>query len=282
VQRILEERAYPCDTLNLLERGVVPEDAALLVIAGPRQDLFEIETEILRDYMAEGGKLLVLLDPILKRGARTPNLLALLREYGVETPPNSIVADLVSAQTPLGASAPVVREFGRHQIVEGMPGGVFFLAEARPIRAAAPAPEGLTVTELLKTGPSCWVEDVDTLLDRGKFDPPSGGGAVEPLAVAVSGGKPGPRGEPRLVVVGDSDTFTEAAIGNYTATFFLQSVNWLAQKEDLLAIPPKVITETPITLTTTRFWMLVFSLGLMVLIVLFGGLGYTVLRRKLG
>lgn len=283
IRRILQERAYPCEPLNVLERGTIPEDCAVLVLAGPRRDLFDIEREMIEDYLRNGGKALFLFDPLLERNARMPNLIALLSGFGVDTPPNSVVADLVSAQLPIGPLSPIVQEFGNHPITQGMPQGAFYLNETRAFTRIEPLPAGVTVTELLKTGRTAWAADVDELLARGgRLRPPDSGGTQQILAMAATRNDPGASGTTRLVVVGDSDVFTDAAINNTTALFFLQACNWLAEQKDLLSIPPKVLSETPIHLTGAQLVFVSFALGLVVLLVLFGGLGFTVLRRKLG
>jgi len=280
---ILQERAFPCETLSLLQRGVVPDDAAILVVAGPQQDIFDLERDMLDDYLVNGGKLLLLFDPVLEKNVDFPNLRWILNKYGIETPPNSIVFDLQAAQTKVGPLTPFVQEFGPHKIMQGVPEKPFLLVEARPIEAARPAPSGVTVTELFKTGGSSWSMSVDELLASGlNVKPPAGGTKAQCLAVAAEKMEPGGRNVTRLVVIGDSDTFSNAAVDSLTATVFFQSCNWLAEQEDLLSIPPKVISETPIVLEGSDLLILSFSLGLIVLIVLFGGLGFTVLRRKLG
>jgi len=282
LRKILEDRAFTCEPLNLLERAGAPDDASLIVLAGPTQDLFEIETAFLRDYLAEGGKLFALLDPITQQGARLPNLQALLRDYGIDAPDNQIVADLASAQTPLGPLSPIVREYGAHQIVEGAPSGIFYFANARPVRAAAAPPGGMTVVELFRTGPTAWVEEIDRLLVTTRLKPPDSAGAPIPMGAVCAASAEGARGQTRLAVFGDSDVFTDAGLGDLTATLFFQTCNWLAQQEDLLAIPPKTLTETPILLDATDLALLGFALGALALGVMFGGLAFTFVRRRMG
>jgi len=284
IRGLLEERAFPCEELNLLQRGVIPDDAALLVVPGPTKDLFDLERDMIDDYLANGGKLFVLFDPVLgQKNVDFMNLRSILAAYGIDTPPNSVVVDLTSAQLNVGALSPVVQEFGRQKIMEGIPRQAFILVEARPIDPASPPPGGVTVTSLFSTGPSAWSLSVDDLIASGmKLKQPAAGTHAQSLAVAAEKKEPGARGDTRLVVVGDSDVFTNAAVDSMTATLFFQTCNWLAEQEDLLSIPPKVLNETPILLQGGELLILSFSLGLLVMIVLFGGLGFTVLRRKMG
>ncbi len=283
IRNVLQERAFPCQELNLLQRGAIPDDTALLVIAGPTRDLFDLERDMLSDYLANGGKLLLLFDPVLERNTRFPNLVSILSDYGIQTPQNAVVADLASAQLNVGPLTPLIQQFGKHRIVEGLPQEAFFFVEARPVEPAPDLPAGLSVTPLLRTGPGAWSVDVDELIANNlRLRQPESGGSAQTLAVAAVKAGPTPEADTRIVVMGDSDVFTNAAVGPMTATLFYQACNWLAEREDLLSIPPKILSETPILLQPSDLLILSFALGLIVLVVLFGGLGFTVLRRKLG
>jgi WD40 repeat protein len=66
---LLENANYTLLPLNLLEEGEVPDDASLVVIAGPQAQFSEAEVEVLREYMDNGGTLLVTLDPGTAGGA---------------------------------------------------------------------------------------------------------------------------------------------------------------------------------------------------------------------
>ena len=49
----------------------IPADASVLVIAGPKTDFLAPEIDMLKSYLAKGGKLLVLLDPPKKATRRS-------------------------------------------------------------------------------------------------------------------------------------------------------------------------------------------------------------------
>src|SRR6185436_17643660 len=79
--------------LALAQEGKVPDDATVLVVAGPKTDYFAPEVDALRAFLKKGGKLLIMLDPIEK--ADSPplaNLIALAKDWGV-TVGNDIVVD---------------------------------------------------------------------------------------------------------------------------------------------------------------------------------------------
>ena len=70
-------------TFSLLNEDEIPEDADCVMIYAPASDLSEEEYTILADYVAAGGKLLVIAG--LTEDGTLTNLGALLSDYGVET-----------------------------------------------------------------------------------------------------------------------------------------------------------------------------------------------------
>lgn len=70
------------ETLSLLTVDIVPEDADALLIFAPQTDISEDEAQMLSDYAASGGKLLVVAGPV--DGAALTHLESLLTEYGVQ------------------------------------------------------------------------------------------------------------------------------------------------------------------------------------------------------
>ena len=68
----LKQENYGVETVVLAQTGSVPEDAAVVVVAGPQTDFFPPEVEALRTYLGKAGKVLLALDPPSKIGAPTP------------------------------------------------------------------------------------------------------------------------------------------------------------------------------------------------------------------
>ena len=76
----LENNKYSAETVMLLETGKVPADADLVVVAGPRYDLRKEEIDFLRNYLQQGGAMLVMFDAVTKMD----NLAAFTEEFGVK------------------------------------------------------------------------------------------------------------------------------------------------------------------------------------------------------
>src|SRR5262249_54407637 len=59
----LGRETYTVEKLVLAQQGSVPDDAAVVVVAGPKIDFFPPEVDALKKYLDKAGKLLLELDP---------------------------------------------------------------------------------------------------------------------------------------------------------------------------------------------------------------------------
>ena len=87
----LEKENLETQSLTLLNVDAIPEDAACLMIYAPQSDISVQEKEILADYIAGGGKLLVCAGAV--EGGLLENLYSLLSDYGV-TAHDGLVVDM--------------------------------------------------------------------------------------------------------------------------------------------------------------------------------------------
>jgi ABC-type uncharacterized transport system involved in gliding motility auxiliary subunit len=147
----LENKSFSIEPLNLAEKSQVPENAAVLIAAGPKRALFDTEVQALRDYLNRGGNLLLMIDP-----NTDPKLDTLLSEWGVKLD-NRLAVD-VKGNVALGPAVPIVRDYGQHPITKDFGQGISFYRLARPIQTVAV--NGITATPLLKTKPypESWAE----------------------------------------------------------------------------------------------------------------------------
>jgi ABC-type uncharacterized transport system involved in gliding motility auxiliary subunit len=149
----LEAKNFTVEPLNLAEQPSVPDDASLIVIAGPKRALFEPEVQALEDYLADGGSLLVMIDP-----DTNPGLEPLLSDWGV-TLTNQIVID-ASGQgrlVGLGPATPLVTQYGDHPITQDFGTGFSIYPLAQPVDMEPV--EGVKETPLVITSPQSWAEN---------------------------------------------------------------------------------------------------------------------------
>jgi len=261
---------FVVDKIVLAQQPAVPDDAEVLIIAGPKTDFLGPEIDMVKAYLARGGKVFVMLDPVLKADQPQPiGLQGLLREWGIEAD-NDLVLDVSGMGRLLGTdeSVPVAASYPPHPITEN-----FNLMTAYPLaRSMTPVEGGTnghTAQKLVETSKNSWGETNLKSLTGGqpaKMEDDDKKGPVS-LAAAVSGPAtvtPAPKNaakegdkpktaETRLVAFGDSDFASNGALGvQGNRDLFLNCVNWLAQQENLIAIRPRDPEDRRITLTADQ------------------------------
>jgi ABC-type uncharacterized transport system involved in gliding motility auxiliary subunit len=270
---------------------------------------------MLKRYLARGGHLLVLLDPLEPKSGPMPVLEGLLKEWAIEAG-NDVVVDVSGLGQLLGtdASVPVAAKYSQHPITNGF-GVLTAYPLARSITARTEGANGRFPQTIVETSERSWAEtNVAELRASGKVEmnPGDKAGPIS-IAAAVSAtatdvAKPAekpeaeaakkeeaaktkeetakpeeeaPKPETRLAVIGDSDFAANFAIGiQGNRDLFMNAVNWLAQQENLIAIRPREADDRRITLTATRssiaFWLCIVGTPVAV----FGAGIYTWWRRR--
>ncbi len=286
---------YGVKELLLLREKDVPENAAVLVVAGPKRDPLPSELTALERYVQRGGKLLVLLDP-----DQAPALGKFLEKYGIR-PGQDVIVDRLSRVLGGDYLIPVVTQYESHPITREFTLASFF-PFARTVDALPGPPQGVTVQVLARTGEGSWAEtDRETLkLGQARFDPgkdrrgPVPVGAVATVEVkppatkgdakAAAGRESEPAGprKARIVAYGTA----AFAANNYlnlsgNKDLFLNSISWLAEEEDLISIRPREAKFTPVILTARQgqaaFWVGVI---LPPTVALLAGMGVGIRRRR--
>ncbi len=170
---------YQVETLNLVEAEAVPNDANVVVVAGPAQDFFPAEVEALADYLTGGGGVLLLLDPRVDGGLTT-----LLDDWGVILDDRLVLDTSGAGQfVGLGPAAPIVTTYGNHPITQDFGDGRSFYPLARSVDSRNLP--GTTTTPLLLTNPESRAEAIS---DEGDltFDPNAPPDGPYVLGVALS------------------------------------------------------------------------------------------------
>jgi ABC-type uncharacterized transport system involved in gliding motility auxiliary subunit len=270
-----------------LGQASVPDDASLLVVAGPQVPFAPPEAELLGAYLEKGGKMLLLLDPVLGEGKvsslQKTGLEEVLGRWGA-APRQDLVVDPKMAVQYVGAQTFFASSYGNHPVVEDLAKNKFpvVFTLACSIQEGG-APAGYAVTPLLTTSSEAWGEtDLATLDQVSKGDLDTSGPAVLAAAVGAASKEEEGQKKTRIVVAGDadiaSDTLLQTGAGN--ALFLLNSVHWLLSQEQRLAIPPRAEADTRLNLTASqgRFLFVLFVLVLPGLVVAAGVRAY--LRRR--
>jgi len=288
----VEKENFKVKSLNLLVEARIPEDAALVVIAGPQKPLLANEIALLGRYLHHGGRVMVLLEPFADGGLRD-----FLKSYGFLLAAD-IVVDPMSRVFGASPFMPVITQYGLHKITEGFTVASVF-PTARSVYTEEKSPPGVTLTELALTSPSSWAETEYQAASANevKFDErkdrkgPVPLAAIAAIGVGNRGGETqdkgsfgkGPSGgEAHLAVFGDCD-FASNTYFNLQGNgdFFLNTINFLGHQEDLVSIQRPKSGAAPLTLSRSQerilFWV---GLLLMPLVVLAAGIAVFQRRRK--
>jgi len=128
-KRALDNEGYEVESLNLLSRGTVPQDAAVVIVAAPKKPLLSTEVQALKVYLEKGGRLLVLLEAFEDGGLK-----GLLAGYGVDLD-NGLILDVnqVSQSLRLSAVMPLVSQYGPSKITQDFQNLVTIYPMARPL-----------------------------------------------------------------------------------------------------------------------------------------------------
>ncbi len=294
----IEKQNYKTKDLVLLQASSVPDDATILIVAGPQTDPIDSELVAIKNYLGKGGKLLVLLNPF-----KTPKLAAFLKDYGFELK-EDIVVDRMSRAVGGDYLMPLITKYGRHPITDKFSIASFF-PEARSVSKPKTPVAHATPVELAFTSafPASWTIDKKQL-ETGKANYEENAGTKGPVSVmAVStytnvaaladnskefddkdstdstdskdkksddakasagtskageeekktdtGVKEPPKA--RLVVFGSAQFASNKFIGlSGNPDLFMNTVSWLAEEENLIAIRPKSTKAEPVLLTRAQ------------------------------
>ncbi len=166
----------------------VPEGTDLVVIAGPRAAFTQGELATLGDYLAGGGRLLVLLDPAFQPGGVQAGFADLglgkwLADYGVKVG-DDVVVD--PSTTPQGFSPETffATRYTDHPITKALAdaGIPVLVRESRSV-GAGKAPEGAKVTELMQSSADGWAV---TSFASQTLQGPGEGDLKGPVSLAVA------------------------------------------------------------------------------------------------
>ncbi len=265
-----------------LGKPAVPDGTDLLIVSGPKASFVLPELDAFAAYLKKGGRMLVLLDPVLGQaagsGLQATGLEGWLAGYGVKVG-SDIVVDPSNPLPFFGPETIFANRYGDHPITRSLRQGNLpvLVSLARSIAKGTP-PAGFAVTQLLETSAEGWGETDLAHLEKVAKDARDVPGPV-PLAVAVAPGSdkpvdpdspaPPPPASPqglRLVVFGDSDfadnQLLQANVGN--SVMLSGVLDWLIQRDTLLGIPPKKTEQVHLSLTASELRS-VYILSLLVL-----------------
>ena len=281
----LIDKNFITSGLNLAEQPQVPDDAAVIVVAGPQKELLTGEITALQNYLNRGGNLLLMIDP-----NTNPKIDTILKDWGVRLD-DRLAIDTSGANLQLGPAAILVTEYGQHPITKDFGKNISVYPLTRPLEIDSVS--GIESMALLKTKPypGSWAES-DQKSEKLEFNegkdlkgPLTLGVALTrklsnqtsptPTPIPTNSPTPIPTNSPtpipinspatakesRLVVFGNSNFAVDGLFGQQlNGDVFLNSVSWLSQQDQqLLSIRPKEPKNRRIIISTFQANLLTIS-----------------------
>ncbi|HSI08469.1 MAG: GldG family protein [Rariglobus sp.] len=270
----LKSRNFAVEPVDLAQLGKIPEDAAVIVIAGPQGRFDRAEQELLRQYLSNrAGRVLALIAPGYPTG-----LDDLFFDWGILVDDVLIYDRSTAGQSETGdLILPALND--KHDLTKSL---LAYKIPLRfgPSRSVRPDPgrtldNNLLVTQLVATSEQAWgevnyrqraVPVFDTGIDLA--------GSPRLIVVTASERRSArkikvtdadkdifsiPSG--RLVAYGSADWIANGRLGVIgNLSFFMSAVNWTTGRDIELNVPSRPISKFQLSLTAQQIQRLRFSL----------------------
>ena len=266
----LERRKIRAQTINLAAMPAIPDNSALLVITAPAVPLMTGEIDLIKQYIRQGGNLLMLTDP------DNQQLTALEQLLGLRPLKGTIVDSRSKLYGIDDPSFVLASEYAPHPITKG-----FQTITVYPVTAALEVDEetDFEADALLSSAPQSWTE-TGAIAGKILFDADSDekqGPLVFAYALTRNIDK---ETQQRIVVVGDGDFLSNAYLGNVgNLDMGLRMVNWLIHDDRFIDIPAKTATDKTLQLSQTAVALIGFGF-LIVIPLLLMGTGFHIWRKR--
>jgi hypothetical protein len=246
-------RGYQLKPLGLAQGlgSTIPDDAAVVLIAGATVPFSKAEAQAVKKYLDQGGKVLLLLEP--QSEARGPKrgpdpLLDVLEAYGIQYESVIEANDRIFARrtfTPADHALLVTTAYGPHpaaNTVRRAPDQFPLLLLTAGALSKGKEPAGMQVRDIVKTMPGSWGDKNGNF----RFDgPPEVRGDVS-LAIGVGPAqRPAPKspaakpaGGGQLLVFADVDVASDLLMQNRgNAVLLADSIAWLGGDDAPSGLP---------------------------------------------
>jgi hypothetical protein len=240
---VLEANMFHVEGLDLNNR-TIPNDASVVIMAGPRDISSEREISLIREYLSTGGSFLLLLNP------NPPLKITEFLKTWFLYIPEGIVEDPVSYAVPSKSSIIIPKERNIFQLNEvNFSGSAAVIPLANIPNTIEISPVVWTTREALISNDDAYGEGkADSLEFTEMMKPPYALGALLSLRDENGGMK--------FAVIGDTDFAANNSLfsGN-NGEFFLGLIQWLSAGQEVLTIDKKVFVSRKLILSPeqTRF-----------------------------
>jgi len=280
IGRLLEKGNINARTLQLADSPSIPRDCNVMVIGGLKRPLTHIEAEIIKKYLDNSGRLLLMADTGLETGLEKT-----LESWGVRLGSDRVVGTTLTGRELL------VNNYGNHPITAPLKNMTTIFNIPRSVQPLMPFGQSSDqsldkprVVILSASSEEGWSE-MSYYQNPPKFDAGVDRPGPIPVAVAVEKGNLPVDVEiipTRLVVIGDSTFVSNGALlAGYSPDFFINSLNWLLERKDAPTFVPKIPSKVLLNINRQRLqWTYIATVFIMPALVALMGLAVSLKRRK--
>ncbi len=289
----LEAMNYVVEKVSLMQARVDLSRCSVLIVAGPQTALLPTEVTTIDQFLDNGGNALFMIDPFVETG-----LAPVVRKFGIMLDDTIIIDE--ASHFWADPSTPAVTDYNRHEITARLP--LSFFPGARSLGPTAAPVAGVSVRPVVNSSKKSFANK-----DKSRVEFIAGKSQEGPLTLMVSASinpntvesaesvlrklrgetvaeeaKPAgpPRKPARIVVIGDSDFATNSfyhILGN--GALFLNTVNFLAARENLIGLEPRTFDLPYVSMTNTQM-KATFILSIILIPLLMAAIGVAVWWRR--
>ncbi len=282
ITELMDKNNYTVSEWNLLMNQDIPEDCDLLLMNAPANDLTEEERDAVLSYLAEGGKMMLLLGET--NATELPNLAAVMKEYGMEAADGYIADPQRCYQGNAFYIFPMLSLSG--DMAKGMASEMVLLINAHGLNLTDPARDTISATSFMTTSNSGAAVTEETQTD-GTYTL----GAVATETVSGNGDESAEDGgntdaqtkETRLTVISSANMIDSQLTETFTTlentTLFMNAVTANFDGVENLSIEPKSLAVQYNTIQHVGLLSLFAIFGIP-LVILAGGFTVWFKRRK--
>lgn len=295
IEQALTDGNVELDELDLLRSESIPDDCDCLMIISPQQDLNDNTTKVVKEYLSNGGHLMVVSD-FLGDGKVLKNLNEVLKDYGVAVDQGIVYeddADYINGNSRTYCMPKMISTDVTLSLVEDNLTSIF-MPVTQSIKELDDKRPSVDVKSILVSSDSAYLKSEVEKAETSEKEEGDVSGPFD-LAVAVTDSKDNIDEETedqeeaeknvtnaKLVVYGSSSIIDEQISQSYApcdALLFAASMGWLCDSQDSLEISSKSLTEVTVSLTDqdVSIWSFVY-ISIPVVVIL-GGIVITVRRR---
>ncbi|MGM0608421.1 MAG: GldG family protein [Candidatus Muiribacteriota bacterium] len=268
---LIRQDNYEINELELIRKTEIPDDAALIIVAGPEVAYAQSELNVLEDYINKGGKVIFMIDP------EKEIFEDFISRFNIKAH-NKVIIDLNPLGQYIGTNyiMPIVTNYHVHPVIEGFDLALV-MKRALPLEVKSDEEETYNAEIIALTGEDSWGEsNLESLKASQKVSYEEENDLEGPLGVVAvaekeikndmifddSSEEENASIYSRVMVIGDSDFITNEIInmqGN--GQFFLNCINYMTGFEDFIALRPREVVKElfqPTEREVTRLYYLYY------------------------